>query len=225
MVTAAAIALAVVSILGTVGARGSGVPATSVTLNLPTAAVPLPGGGFLIADSKNNVVRRVNASGEITTVAGNGQDNATGGDPNTHGDGGVATAAELDDPTDAVPTPDGGFLIADASNNLTGADGGGGAVRKVSASGVSRPSPVDRRCPGATIGDLPRQDRCDRRRLPATQAVLGNPTSAAQAPDGNILIADGGLGLVRRISGGTITSVAGGGSGSCVGATDTFGDS
>ncbi len=48
----------------------------------------------------------------------------------------MATAAELDDPTDAVPTPDDGFLIADASNNLTGADGGGGAIRKVSASGV-----------------------------------------------------------------------------------------
>ena len=216
---------AVVSILGTVGARGSGVPATSVTLNLPTAAVPLAGGGFLIADSKNNVVRRVNASGEITTVAGNGQDNATGGDPNTHGDGGVATAAELDDPTDAVPTPDGGFLIADASNNLTGADGGGGAVRKVSASGVittiaGGPTLSGGNYQGICLGKTDAiGDGC-----PATQAVLGNPTSAVQTSDGSILIADGGLGLVRRISGGTITSVAGGGSGSCVGATDTFGD-
>ena len=225
VVTAAAIALAVVSILGTVGARGSGVPATSVTLNLPTAAVPLPGGGFLIADSKDNVVRRVNASGEITIVAGNGQDNATGGDPNTHGDGGVATAAELDDPTDAVPTPDGGFLIADASNNLTGADGGGGAVRKVSAHGVittiaGGPRLSGGNYQGICLGKTDAiGDGC-----PATQAVLGNPTSAAQTSDGSILIADGGLGLVRRISGGTITSVAGGGSGSCVGATDTFGD-
>ena len=59
-------------------------------------------------------------AGTITRVAGTG----AGG---YGGDGGPATAAKLFTPSRAVPTPDGGFLIADSFNSR---------IRKVSAAGT-----------------------------------------------------------------------------------------
>src|SRR5207302_10650927 len=86
--------------------RAAAPPATTIALKLPTAGVPLPGGGFLVADSGNNLIRRIDAAGAITTVAGTGTDcaNTYCPEPDTIGDGGPATQAQLDDPTDAVPT-------------------------------------------------------------------------------------------------------------------------
>ena len=49
--------------------------------------MPAVGGGFLIADWGNNVVRKVSPAGIISTVAGNGQ-------VGNGGDGGSATGAQ-----------------------------------------------------------------------------------------------------------------------------------
>jgi DNA-binding beta-propeller fold protein YncE len=76
-----------------------------------------PDGGFLIADTFNNVVRQVSAAGVITRVAGTGT-------PGNTGDDGPATDAQLSRPIGVAVTPDGGFLIADVLNN---------EVRKISA--------------------------------------------------------------------------------------------
>ena len=65
-------------------------------------------GGFLIADSGNNVVRKVSAAGVITRVAGTGT-------PGNTGDDGPATDAQLSRPVGVAVTADGGFLIADTS--------------------------------------------------------------------------------------------------------------
>jgi hypothetical protein len=67
-------------------------------------------GGFLIADASNSRVRRVSPAGTITTVAGGGNNAGSGGD------GGPATAAELQFPSGVVETADGGFLIGDAND-------------------------------------------------------------------------------------------------------------
>jgi hypothetical protein len=48
----------------------------------------IPGGGFLIADANNKVVRRVSRAGVITRVAGTGT-------PGDSGDDGPATGAQL----------------------------------------------------------------------------------------------------------------------------------
>jgi len=68
-------------------------------------------GGFLIADSLNNVVRKVSAAGVITRVAGTGT-------PGNSGDNGPATDAELVVPAGVAETADGGFLITDSLNNV-----------------------------------------------------------------------------------------------------------
>ena len=55
-------------------------------MNAPRGVVALPDGGFLIADSNNQRVRRVSPAGTITTVAGTGTQGFSG-------DGGPATSA------------------------------------------------------------------------------------------------------------------------------------
>jgi len=84
----------------TAGYTGDGHAATLATLAHPDAVSPLPGGGFLIADTNNNVIREVSPSGVITTVAGTG----TSG---YNGDNQLATKAELDGPRGVVALPNG----------------------------------------------------------------------------------------------------------------------
>ena len=95
---------------GAQGFSGDGGPATAAQLSIPFGVAPTADGGFLIVDVGNQRIRKVSAAGEITTVAGNGI-------AGYGGDGGpAATAASLRDPHNVVALADGGFLIADASN-------------------------------------------------------------------------------------------------------------
>lgn len=96
---------------GAAGFSGDGGPATSATLNAPHAVVALPDGGFLVADTMNHRVRRVDRSGIITTLAGTGV-------AGFGGDGGPASAALLDQPKALALLPDHrGVLVADAAND------------------------------------------------------------------------------------------------------------
>lgn len=153
----------------------NGVPATSQLLHTPTAAVPTADGGFLIAEvgdlqgstpGAGARIRKVSANGTITTVAGTGV-------PGYGGDGGPATNALLNQPTAAVPTPDGGFLISELSNCI---------VRKVSAGGTITtvagvvPSGGTPSCGTAGSGG------------PATAAQLFKPSAAVPVDDGSFVI-------------------------------------
>ena len=95
-------------------------PANSQPLDTPISAVPTADGGFLVAEYGSNTIRKVATDGTVTRVAGNGT-------PGFGGDGGQARDAQLYQPTAAVPTADGGFLISELGNCV---------VRKVSAAGV-----------------------------------------------------------------------------------------
>ena len=57
---------------GAAGFGGDGGPATSAQLNQPRGLAVGPAGSLLIADADNGRVRRVDAGGTITTIAGNG---------------------------------------------------------------------------------------------------------------------------------------------------------
>jgi NHL repeat len=95
---------------GTAGYGGDGKAAAAAELNHPHAVLPLPGGGFLVADTENHRVRRVWPDGTITTVAGTG----TAG---FSGDDGPAVDAQLDEPKALALMGDGSILVADASND------------------------------------------------------------------------------------------------------------
>src|SRR5262249_51248361 len=95
---------------GTFGFCGDGGPATAANLKAPIGVAAMPDGGFLIADAGAARIRRVSATGIITTVAGNGT-------PSYSGDGGPATAAGLYAPSGVAALPDGGLLIADTRHS------------------------------------------------------------------------------------------------------------
>ena len=81
---------------GTQGSAGDGGAATSAQLNDPTGvAIDAIGGSLYIADSRNNKIRMVNNAGIIKTFAGTGEEGRGG-------DGGAATAAQLDGPVDVA---------------------------------------------------------------------------------------------------------------------------
>jgi hypothetical protein len=166
---------------GRIGFSGDGGPATAADLQAPLGVAALPGGGFLIADAAAARVRRVSATGIITTVAGTGTRGFSG-------DGGPATAAQIYDPNGLAVLPDGGFLIADGDYVVRRVSPGG-TITTVAGTGT----------PGFS-GDGG----------PATAAQLNNPYAVAVAPDGGFLIADEGNRRIRRVSPtGIITTVAG----------------
>ena len=83
---------------GSGGFSGDGGPATAATIDTPRGLAALPDGGFLIADTNNERIRRVWPDGHITTVAGDGVRGFAG-------DGGPATAAELAFPFGVAKRP------------------------------------------------------------------------------------------------------------------------
>jgi NHL repeat len=109
---------------GAAGLSGDGGLATSALLNRPQGVAPTPDGGFLIADTENDRIRRVSPAGVIATLAG-----TTKG---FSGDGGPAAAAQLAAPTAVAPTAGGALLIADYANGriraIAGAAAGGAAA-------------------------------------------------------------------------------------------------
>jgi DNA-binding beta-propeller fold protein YncE len=114
---------------GIAGYSGDGRLATFAELNEPTGVAVDAQGNLYIADSANNVIRRVDArTGIITTVAGDyAADKANGGLGGFSGDGGPATSAELNDPQGIAIDGAGDLFIADTFNN---------AIREVTPAGV-----------------------------------------------------------------------------------------
>ncbi len=95
---------------GTAGFSGDGGAATSAQLNAPEAMHLNSVGDLYIADTVNNRIRRVSAGGTITTVAGTGTAGSVG-------DGGSATAAQLDTPRGIAIGSNGAYYIGDRNNN------------------------------------------------------------------------------------------------------------
>ena len=106
---------------GSLGFSGDGGPATSATFNAPRAVAADGAGNLYIGDSTSARVRKANAAGVITTIAGNGSHG-------TAGDGGPAINASIDPLGIAVDSA-GNVFIVDLNNR----------IRKVDTSGSSPP--------------------------------------------------------------------------------------
>jgi DNA-binding beta-propeller fold protein YncE len=114
---------------GAAGYSGDGRLAVFAELNSPTGVAVDANGNLYIADSANNLIRRVDAkTGVITTVAGDyAADKANDGLGGFSGDGGPATSAQLDDPQGVALDGAGDLFIADTFNN---------AIREVTPAGT-----------------------------------------------------------------------------------------
>lgn len=103
---------------GTPGYSGDNGPAASAELTNPSGVAVDSLGNVYIADSGNNVIRRVSTTGTITTVAGNyAADQSNGGAGGFSGNGGPATSAQLNSPQGVALDQAGDLFIADTFNN------------------------------------------------------------------------------------------------------------
>ncbi len=171
---------------GTAGYSGDGRPATHATLNHPSSVTADSAGNIYIQDTANNVIRKVSASGVITTFAGTGT-------PGRAGDGGPATSARLNQ-------NQGGRF--DTAGNLFVPQCGGPSIRKINASGII--STVAGNFTAGFSGDGGQ----------ATSAQLACPSGVAIDTAGNLYIADYFNQRIRKVTaGGIISTIAGDGTG------------
>lgn len=185
-VDAATLAVTTVAGDGTLGYSGQGVAATTAQMNTPSGIAATPDGTLYIADTGNNVIRRVDSrTGIITTVAGTA---ATGG---YSGDGGQATLATLNAP----------FSVAlDDYQNLYIADTGNNVIRMVnSITGIIRTAAGNGNTGFSGDGG------------PATQASLDKPLAVTVDAAANLYIADATNAVIRRVdaASGGIETIAG----------------
>jgi len=157
---------------GTSGYSGDNGPAINAQLSNPAGLAIDGSGNLYIADSGNNCIREVTASGTITTVAGNG----TAG---FSGDGGLATRAELRSPAGVAVDSSGDLFIADTLNNR---------VREVSTAGII--STIAGNGNASFSGDAGI----------AIYAALSLPSTVVPGKSGTLYIADAGNNAIRLLT-------------------------
>ena len=166
---------------GGVSSSGDGFPASSAQLNTPLGVAVDAAGNLYIADSLNNAIRKVSASGVMSTFAGNSV-------PGSSGDGGAPTAAQLNGPRGVAVDAAGNVYVADTLNHKVRIIAGG-VINTFAGSGTAGFS-----------GDG----------AAAASAALNAPFGVAVDGAGNVYIAEFGNNRVRKVdSKGIITTVAG----------------
>jgi sugar lactone lactonase YvrE len=158
----------------TSGYSGDGGPASEASLRSPSRLAFDGAGNLYVCDTGNHVVRMIDPSGVITTIAGTGE-------AGYGGDGGSAHLATFNRPIDIAIRPEGGYLIADSNNHVIRLIDEAGMVRTVAGTGVEGFS-----------GDGG----------PAIEAALHQPQGVAIGSDGSVWIADSYNHRVRKIGSG-----------------------
>jgi hypothetical protein len=167
---------------GKAGYSGDGGPATRAQITRPAGVAVDTAGNVYIAGARRNVIRKI-SNGVISTIAGGG----------THFDPaytGPATSAGLNGPAGVAVDASGNLYIADRLNNV---------IRKVADGVISTISGNGKMEYAGDDG-------------PATNASLYLPTSVAVDTSGNVYVTNSYNNVVRKISKGVITTIAGNGS-------------
>ena len=171
-------------VAGIPGSGGSGCeecPANTSRLYEPRGITVSQDGTLYIADTRNQVVRKVDVNGIITTVAG------IMGQAGFSGDNGTASSARLNSPYGLALGPDGSLYIADSFNYRVRRVGPDGIITTVAGTGSQCGSIVNSYWE-YICGDGG----------PASQAQLYMPSHISVGPEGSLFITDGAR--VRRVS-------------------------
>jgi sugar lactone lactonase YvrE len=217
---------------GSTGATGSTSAADSLaSFNAPTGVAVDASGNVYVADYGNNEIRKISITGTVTTIAGNGTQGSLNGngstatfngptslalDPagniyvaddnnnqirkitpaglvstlagsdSTGAVDGIGAAAYFFGPSGVACDAQGNVYVADAGNNLIRMITPAGSVTTISGN-------IN---PGAANGAL-------------LSATFNNPSGLAVDKSGNIYVADMLNNLVRKISGGQVSTLAG----------------
>ena len=170
---------------GSMGFSGDGGPATAAQLNTPYNITLDRYGNVYVADGDNNRIRKINCSGIISTIAGNGSSGYSG-------DGGAATIAALFHPSGIVVDSSMTVFFTDARNNR---------VRKISSSGIITT------IAGSGLAGFSGDGGA------ATAAIIDYPVGIFLDHDHTIYFADYNNSRIRKIDTlGIISTVAGTGS-------------
>jgi uncharacterized protein (TIGR03437 family) len=155
--------------------EGNGGAATSAKVNGPRGIAIDAAGNIYIADTLNHVIRKINASGIISIVAGN---EAAG--PGFSGDGKEATSAQLNYPIDIAVDDIGNLYIADYLNSrIRRVAGSNGIITTIAGNGNLTYS--------GDGGD-------------ALKAAFSLPRGIAVASDGSVYVADTNNHVVRKLT-------------------------
>lgn len=171
---------------GMPGYTGDGGAATAATLTGPHMARADKAGNVFIADLFNHCIRKVDAAGTITTVAGSGS--------STHsGDGGPATAAGVYEPKSVAIDNSGNFYFPEGPHFAAAS-----YLRKVNTSGII--STIAGTGVYGYTGDGG----------PATAADIRDISDLVVDKAGNVYIVDDASSVVRKIdAAGIITTIVG----------------
>jgi len=158
------------------------VEATGTVLMRPAGVAFDAAGNLYIADTDDHLILQVSPVGILSTVAGTGEQGYSG-------DNGSAKSAVLDSPAGVAVDAAGNIYIADTHNNR---------IRKVTSGAITTIA-------GTGAAGFSGDGGA------AASAVLNLPTAVAVDAAGNLYIADTNNHRIRKISGTTITTVAGDG--------------
>jgi uncharacterized protein (TIGR03437 family) len=225
--------------IGYVGAVGDGGPANQAQLQLPSGVAVDSNGNVYIADTGDNLIRKVTTDGYIATIVGNGY-------PGFSGDAAAANQATVNKPEDVAVDSSGNIYIADtanaairkittdgnintvAGNASIGFAGDGGLA---TSAGLIEPYAVSVDSSGEIFIAEPEDGRIRKvdsksnintiagngtlgfagDNAAATSAEFYLPTGVAVDSSGNVYIADSANSRIRKLSGSNVSTVAGNG--------------
>jgi len=195
---------------------GEGTPATGALFNQPTGIAVDGSGNIYIADSGNHRVRKVDTTGDISTiigtgVAGNNAVVSSKGQATTtfSGDGILGTGTKLSNPKGLAVDADGNVLVADTGNHR---------ILKWNASNKTTSTLVGVCCSASSNTNLGGSDGVTKitattygEGKAANEVKLSSPQGVAVDGNGNIYIADTGNHTIRKVSAdlGSVVTIAG----------------